>query len=67
MVEIMLIPGGTVKDIKIEENTTVLKILDLLNLPPDIVVVMKNNSPIPVDSIIDDKDKLKIVRVVSGG
>jgi len=67
MVEITLLPGGSVKNIKIEEKTTLLKILDLLNLPPDIVVIMKNNSPIPLDSIIEDKDKLKIVRVVSGG
>jgi len=49
------------------ENATVLDVLTKLNIKPDTVIVMRDSKPIPVDDNINDGDKLKIIKVASGG
>ncbi len=36
-------------------------------MKPDTLIVMKDNSPIPIDDRLNDGDKLTIILVSSGG
>lgn len=38
-----------------------------LGIPPDTVIITRNSHPIPLDSPLEDKDELVVIRVVSGG
>ena len=55
------------KEIDLKKDSTVTDLLEKLNLKPDTLIVMRNNSPIPIDDIINDGDKLEIIQVSSGG
>jgi len=67
-IEIKLYPENktTALDFKVE-NATVMDVLSRLNIKPDTVVVIKDNDPIPIDEDVNDGDKLKIIKVASGG
>lgn len=41
--------------------------LKKLEIPPDTVIITRNNQPIPLDSELKDGDELALVRVLSGG
>ena len=56
----------TALDFKVE-SATVMDVLSRLNIKPDTVVVIKDNDPIPIDDDVKDGDKLKIIKVASGG
>ena len=55
------------KIIDLNQGSTVNILLDKLNMKPDTVIVMKDNSPIPIDKELNDQDELTIVLVSSGG
>lgn len=55
------------KKIELKANSTALELLKKINLTPDEVIVIRKNSPIPVDEILNDKDEIKIIKVASGG
>ena len=67
-IEIKLYPENktTALDFKVE-SATVMDVLSRLNIKPDTVVVTKDNDPIPIDEDVKDGDKLKIIKVASGG
>jgi len=67
-IEIKLYPENktTALDFKVE-SATVMDVLSRLNIKPDTVVVIKDNDPIPIDEDVNDGDKLKIIKVASGG
>ncbi|KAA0004574.1 MAG: MoaD/ThiS family protein [Thermoplasmata archaeon] len=67
-IKVALYPEKNNSDLKIKsENATVLDVLTKLNIKPDTVIVMRDSKPIPVDDNINDGDKLKIIKVASGG
>ena len=41
--------------------------LKKLDIPPDTVIITRNKKPIPIDTPLKDKDKLDLIRVISGG
>jgi thiamine biosynthesis protein ThiS len=55
------------KEIDLKKDSTVNDLLEKLNLKPDTLIVMRNNTPIPIDDIINDGDKFEIIQVSSGG
>jgi len=56
-----------IKVIDLKEGSTVLDLLKKINLKPDTIIVMKKNSPIPIDDVLKDKQSLSIIMVSSGG
>lgn len=54
-------------EIKLSENKKIIEILNELNIILDSVILVKNNEVALEDSIVCDKDELKILSVVSGG
>jgi len=67
IVRAILLPGKNERKIELQEGLTALDMLKILNLNPDVMLVIRNDIPIPVDEKLKDKDVLKVVRVVSGG
>jgi len=55
--------GKTVK----VKNLQVKKILEELNINPTTVILVKDNELITEDAILSEKDKIKILPVISGG
>jgi sulfur carrier protein ThiS len=41
--------------------------LKKLEVPPDTVIITRNNQPIPLDSPLEAGDELAVIRVLSGG
>jgi len=67
-IKVALYPEKNNLDLEIKsENATVLDVLAKLNIKPDTVIVIRENKPIPIDEDINDGDKLKIIKVASGG
>ena len=56
-----------IKEIKINKNSTILDLLNKLDLKPDTVIVMRENIPIPIDETLTDDQELSIIIVSSGG
>lgn len=55
------------KTIELKDNALALDLLKIIGLTPDEVIVIRENSPIPIDEKLKDKDEIKIIRVASGG
>jgi len=55
------------KKIELPKESTAEDLISKLNLTPDGVIVVANNKPVPYTSKLRDGDKIKIVRVSSGG
>ena len=45
----------------------VIDLLKKLNINPETVIVVKNNNLITIDDIVENKDTLRLLSVVSGG
>ncbi|PJB21123.1 MAG: hypothetical protein CO114_06985 [Euryarchaeota archaeon CG_4_9_14_3_um_filter_38_12] len=67
IIKAVLSPEKNEKKIELLENSTALDMLKNLDLNPDVMIVIRNEVPIPVDEKLKDKDVLNIIRVVSGG
>jgi sulfur carrier protein len=67
IIKAVLSPEKNEKKIELRENSTALDMLKTLDLNPDVMIVIRNEVPIPVDEKLKDKDVLNIIRVVSGG
>ncbi len=66
-VKVILLPEKIHKEVKIKNGMKICDLIEKININPDIVIALKNNLPIPIDSIVRNNDEIKIVRVVSGG
>ncbi|MFA5772121.1 MAG: MoaD/ThiS family protein [Thermoplasmata archaeon] len=67
-VTIILLPGkATAKRLQLQNGSTVLDILNKLNINPDTMIPLRNSSPLPIDERLKDGDVIELVRVVSGG
>jgi sulfur carrier protein ThiS len=61
------ITGEKKHNITVPKGATMADILRVLKLKPDIWLVVVNGSIVPIDTKITVDDKLKLVRIVSGG
>lgn len=48
-------------------TATVADIVGLIGAHPDQVIVIRDESPVPLDAPVADKDVLRVVNVFSGG
>ena len=67
-IKVRITPDNITKEIQLKSNNTSIEDLLLkLNIKPDTAIVMKNNIPIPIDESLENDNKLKIMRIASGG
>lgn len=55
------------KEINLDNGSTVEKLIKKMGFKPDNVLVLNNNIPIPIDDILTDGQELTILQVSSGG
>ena len=56
-----------IKEIIVKKDSTILDLLNKLDLKPDTVIVMRDNIPIPIDETLKKDQELSIIKVASGG
>lgn len=55
------------KTIEVDENSSVKDLLSKMDINPVTVIVSRDNNIILEDEKIKDKDKIKLISVISGG
>ncbi|MHC1594978.1 MAG: ubiquitin family protein [Methanotrichaceae archaeon] len=52
--------------VEVEEGLTYEDLLDILNINPETVVILKDGNPVPVDDVLE-AGSVEVIRVVSSG
>ncbi len=55
------------KNLNLEYKGTVKELLEKLNINIETVVVLKNNEIVTEEELLEEKDEIKILSVISGG
>ena len=55
------------KTIEVDENSSVKDLLTKMNINPVTVIVSRDDNIITENEKINDKDKIKLISVISGG
>ncbi|HJO01364.1 MAG: MoaD/ThiS family protein [Candidatus Woesearchaeota archaeon] len=55
------------KTIEVDENSSVKDLLGKMKINPVTVIVSKDNNILTEDEKINDRDKIKLISVISGG
>jgi sulfur carrier protein ThiS len=66
-IKIKILSRNVLQEVEIVNGSTVSELLQKIHLGPGPFVVLKNNVPIPLDSILNDDTELSILQVISGG
>ena len=67
MMKIKLINKKDVKEMEIDENTTVEDILKSEGIAVETVVVRVNGDTVTEDEIVSDGDEVEVIKVIYGG
>lgn len=59
--------GPSEQDIDLDNGSTPEDVLRSLDLHPDAHLIVRDNSPIPLDEPLREGDSVKIIKVASGG
>ena len=65
--EVYIEKENATRQIKLKENKKIKEIVKELGISINSVILVKNDSICLEDEIVSDKDKIKILSVVSGG
>jgi sulfur carrier protein ThiS len=66
-IQVKLLPRNVVQEVEVTKGITVSELLQIIHVGPSPVVVLKNNRPISVDSVLNEDAELSILPVISGG
>jgi sulfur carrier protein ThiS len=66
-IKVKILPRNILQEVEVANGITVSDLLRKINLKPGAFVVLKNNSPIPVDYVLIDDQELCIIQVTFGG
>lgn len=67
-VQVTRVPRPNVTQlVTLDEGATVATLLRRLEIPPDAVIVIRAERPVPLDAPLGHEDTLRIVNVFSGG
>lgn len=66
-ISVKITPGNTEKTVTMADDSRVDDLLHELDMMPDTVIVLKDDTPIPIDAQLPQDQTLHIIRVSSGG
>ena len=66
-IKVKILPDNSMKEIDVKPGSKVYDLLKKIQLKPDALIVLKGNTPVPVDDILKDDQELSILKVASGG
>ncbi len=58
--------GKSFEEVAVEEDSTYLDLLNIFNINPETVLILKNGKPVPIDDRVEGGE-IKVLRVISGG
>ena len=66
-IHIKLLPKNVTDEIDLECGSKMYDLLKKINLKPDNIIILRDNTPVPVDDILTEEQELVIIQVASGG
>jgi sulfur carrier protein ThiS len=66
-IHIKLLPKNVTDEIDLECGSKMYDLLKKINLKPDNIIILRGNTPVPVDDAITEEQELTIIQVASGG
>jgi len=66
-ISVIVEANGNSSKRSLESGSTAADLLRLLDLLPDAHIVVKDRLPIPITQALKDGDRIRIIRVASGG
>ena len=66
-ITVKILPINIKKEIEIKSGSKISDIIKRIDMKPDSVIILKENTPIPIDDVLNTDQELKIVQVASGG
>jgi len=67
MIYVKILPQNISKEIDIASGLKMYDLLKKINLKPDNIIILRGNTPVPIDDILTDEQELTIIKVASGG
>ena len=64
---IVVYHGNEKRDIEITGDTTPFDILKHFDQNPDVIIVVRNSTPIPLDETLNSGDTIKLIQITSRG
>jgi len=64
---VKILPKNATEEIDVEHGSKMYDLLKKINLKPDNIIILRGNTPVPVDDILTDEQELTIIQVASGG
>ncbi len=62
-----ILPKNVTDEIDIKSGSKMYALLKKINLKPDNIIILRDNTPVPVDDILTNEQELTIIQVASGG
>ena len=62
-----IVPTRREESVELTPSARGIDLLKALRLAPDAHILFRGNAPIPIDEILADGDRIRVVGVVSGG
>jgi len=66
-IKVKIVPSNITKELTIKSGSTIIEILQAMNLKPDAFIVLRDKTPIPVDDVLTKNQELELFQVASGG
>lgn len=62
-----LVPRRGEETVTLEPGARGLDLLRALRLPPNAHLLVRGSTPIPIDELLEDGERIRVIGVVSGG
>ncbi len=67
-VQVVRVPRPNVEQpVTVDAGARVADVLRALKIPPDAVIVMRDDAPLPLDAPVEDGTRYRVITVFSGG
>ena len=66
-IHVKILPKNATEEIDIERGSKMYDLLKKINLKPDNIIILRGNTPVPVDDVLTNEQELTIIQVASGG
>ncbi|MCJ2556433.1 MAG: hypothetical protein LN415_04920 [Candidatus Thermoplasmatota archaeon] len=66
-VHVELLPSGERKTMKFPDEASGFDVVRALDLKPDAHILVRDGSPVPMDVVLSNGDRVKLIKVASGG
>ena len=66
-IHVKILPKNVTDEIDIKSGSKMYDLLKKINLKPDNIIILRGNTPVPVDDILTNEQELTIIQVASGG